>query len=59
MATGCKSHPNGSAGNMGGSPKSITDGKDTGPHATNSGPKVQNTPISPNANRASATNKGR
>ena len=54
--TGCNSKVNGNAGNMGGTPKSTTDGRDTGPNATNSGPKFQNTPLSPNAN-ANSRNK--
>lgn len=51
--TGCKAKVNGYAGNMGGSPKSTTDGKDTGPNATNSMGKFTNTPVSPTANKAS------
>lgn len=48
--TGCKAKVNGYAGNLGGSIKSTTGGKDTGPHATNSMEKFTNRPVSPNAN---------
>lgn len=34
----------------GGKPKDTTDGKDLGPHATNSMGKFKNKPLSPNAN---------
>jgi hypothetical protein len=53
----CNSKVNGYAGNMGGSPKSTTDGRDIGPNATNSGPKLQNTPLGKSSIAASATNK--
>lgn len=55
--TGCKAKVNGYAGNMGGSPKSTTGGKDIGPHATNSMEKFTNRPVSPNANAASCNHK--